>query len=102
MSRDNPTPAERELLALLAEECGEVVQIVGKCLRHGILSWNPNVGERPNNQDLLEKELGDLFAAVELLENYGVVAPHMIAKAKASKLERVGEYLHHADVKKRA
>ena len=29
------TPAEAERLALLMEECGEVVQIIGKVLRHG-------------------------------------------------------------------
>lgn len=29
------SPAEVERLALLAEECGEVIQTVGKILRHG-------------------------------------------------------------------
>ena len=29
------TPAETERLAILAEECGEVIQAVGKILRHG-------------------------------------------------------------------
>ena len=29
------TPAEAKRLALLAEECGEVLQAIGKVLRHG-------------------------------------------------------------------
>lgn len=32
---NNLTPGEAERLAMLAEECGEVIQAVGKILRHG-------------------------------------------------------------------
>ena len=32
---NNLTPGEAERLAILAEECGEVIQIIGKILRHG-------------------------------------------------------------------
>src|SRR5579872_899269 len=35
------TPAQIERLALLAEECGEVMQAVSKILRHGYESRNP-------------------------------------------------------------
>lgn len=57
------TPAEAERLAMLAEECAEVIQIIGKILRHGYESHHP---ETPDitNRDLLGNELIDL-AAVE-------------------------------------
>lgn len=59
------TDAQLERLAILAEECGEVVKVVGKILRHGLGSINPLTGE--SNRHLLEKELGDVLAAMELL-----------------------------------
>lgn len=36
------TPAEAERLAMLSEECGEVIQIIGKILRHGYDSYHPD------------------------------------------------------------
>lgn len=91
-------PAEAEALALLAEECGEVIQVVGKILRHGLNSTHPNDPGGPDNRDLLAKELGDVRAAVAILLWHGVVFEHRIANAEHSKLERVGMYLHHAEV----
>ena len=57
------TPAQAERLAMLAEECGEVIQIIGKILRHGYDSHHP---DRPHitNRELLQRELTD-FIAVE-------------------------------------
>jgi len=55
------TPAQAERLAMLIEECGEVIQIAGKILRHGYDSYHP---DRPHmtNRWLLQMELTDLFA----------------------------------------
>ena len=50
------TEAEAELLAILSEECGEVVQMVGKVLRHGLESDYKAKGK---NRDLLQQEIGD-------------------------------------------
>lgn len=57
------SPAQAERLAMLAEECGEVIQVIGKILRHGYDSYHP---DRPHitNRELLQRELTDL-AAVE-------------------------------------
>lgn len=57
------TPAEAERLAMLAEECGEVIQIVGKILRHGYDSYHP-VNPRVTNRQLLVKELRDVNAVL--------------------------------------
>jgi hypothetical protein len=47
----NLNPAQAERLAILAEECGEIVQVIGKILRHGFESTHPEGG--PTNRQLL-------------------------------------------------
>ena len=59
------TPAEAERLAMLAEEAAEVIQVVGKILRHGYASWHPD-NPQLDNRALLMNELAD-FNAVQLL-----------------------------------
>ncbi len=62
------TPAQAERLAMLAEECGEVVQVIGKILRHGYDSRHPNGG--PTNKELLAAELRDVDAVVRAMGRY--------------------------------
>ena len=65
---NNLTPAEAERLAMLAEECGEVIQVVGKILRHGYESYHPeNTSE--TNRDLLANEVCDLLAVVQMMDS---------------------------------
>ena len=67
------TPAEAERLAMLAEEeAAEVIQVVGKILRHGYASYHPN---KPSltNRVLLMNELADLNAVQLLMEGSGDV-----------------------------
>jgi NTP pyrophosphatase (non-canonical NTP hydrolase) len=59
------TAAEVERLAMLAEECGEVEQAVGKILRHGWESCSP-YGSK-TNRAALEREIGDVRAVVGLM-----------------------------------
>ena len=60
------TPAQAERLAMLAEECGEVIQMIGKILRHGYDSYHP---DNPSalNRSLLGRELTDLYAVASAL-----------------------------------
>lgn len=87
------TPAEIERLALLAEECGEVVQIVGKILRHGYESYHPDGYD--SNRQLLTKELGDLYAALEMMTKADDLKMIEVLDAAQCKAGRVSEYLHH-------
>lgn len=87
------SPALAERLALLSEECGEVVQVIGKIQRHGIESRHPDGG--PTNRQLLEKELGDTYAVLLLLTRAGDVTPEHIALHKDAKLRNVQQWLHH-------
>lgn len=89
------TPAQAERLAMLAEECGEVIQIVGKILRHGYDSHHP-VNPRVSNRDLLAKELRDVNAVLmamgrDELREYSV-------QDVIGVWERKLQYTHHQEV----
>lgn len=90
------TPEQTEALAILAEECAEVVQVVGKILRHGLRSCHPDGG--PDNRALLESECGDLLAALSIAEHAGIARATHMRIARDGKLQRVGRYLHHTTV----
>jgi NTP pyrophosphatase (non-canonical NTP hydrolase) len=94
------TPAEAELLALLSEECGELVQAIGKTLRHGLDSVNPMLppGTSQSNRGWLEKEMGDVRAAMILLCQAGITdmaAVHSLSNVKHASVQ---QWLHHAKV----
>ena len=90
------TAAEIERLALLAEECGEVIQAVGKILRHGYESTHPDGGA--TNRELLEEELGDLRHAQDRMTLAKDVNVRAIEEAKQEKAERITAYLHHQQI----
>lgn len=86
------TPAQTERLAMLAEECGEVIQIVGKILRHGLHSAHPDT--HASNKALLTLEMTDLMAVMAMVESHGesyAIETPAIATATARKLS----YSHH-------
>lgn len=60
----------REILLILQEECAEVTQAVSKCLRFGPDQMKPN--KPMTNIQMLEEELGDLLAMVELITDNNV------------------------------
>ncbi len=87
------TSAEYERLALLMEECGEAVQIIGKILRHGYGSYHPDNHEQ-DNRELLEKELGHIIFAMKLMRKKKDVSGVSIKAYMAEKEEDISEYLH--------
>ena len=87
------TPAEAERLALLSEECAEVIMAIGKILRHGFESRHPDGG--PTNRQTLERECGDLRYAVLLMTSSGDLREEKIAESAVAKALRVVQYLHH-------
>lgn len=101
MSNDNfneLSNAEAERLALIAEECGEVVQAIGKILRHGYESTSPFDPERTTNRTALEKECGDLRAVIAFAAVNGDLDEIEIEHHLRQKTERLlgGEcYTHH-------
>jgi NTP pyrophosphatase (non-canonical NTP hydrolase) len=90
---NNLTPAQVELLAILAEECAEVVQSVCKVLRHGYESTNN--GKLPcTNREDLEREMGDLRAAMILLCESGDADKATVHHYADRKL-KAPRYTHH-------
>lgn len=87
------TPAEAERLALLAEECGEVMQAIGKVLRHGFESTHPDGG--PTNRDALERECGDVYHAIWRLIGAGDIDGNGMSQRADDKAKSVVRYLHH-------
>lgn len=92
------SPAEAERLAFLAEEMAEATQIIGKILRHGYEScdptWRGPEDERPpTNRELLQKEMGDVQCALDLM----MVDLHgqSIARRCADKHRSVQQWMHH-------
>lgn len=68
------TDRQIEALALVSEESGEVVQVVGKILRHGLESYHPN-NLQETNRHLLRKELTDVLAAINILVDAEIIDP---------------------------
>lgn len=89
----NLTPAEIERLALLSEEMGEAQQVIGKILRHGYESCHPNGG--PKNRELLEKEIGDVRAAISLMMRKNDIYAPALWQHESNKEQSVKPYLHH-------
>jgi NTP pyrophosphatase (non-canonical NTP hydrolase) len=89
------TPAQSERLAILAEECGEVVQIVGKILRHGYESQHPNAPQGETNRVLLARELGDVHTAMDWMASTHDFDLEEFRNHAVAKRKRLSAYLHH-------
>jgi NTP pyrophosphatase (non-canonical NTP hydrolase) len=81
----------REVLLILQEECAEVTQAVSKCFRFGPDQMKP--GKNRTNLNMLEEEIGDLLAMVELLTDLDIgVTPEGVAIAKKNKFEKLKQW----------
>lgn len=89
------TPAEAERLALLAEEMGETIQVIGKILRHGYESFNPFFREGGTNRDLLAKEVADALVIIDMLIDAGDISESDLEDRKRVKRHKIVDYLHH-------
>jgi NTP pyrophosphatase (non-canonical NTP hydrolase) len=92
------TDSQLERLAILSEEMGEAQQAIGKILRHGYESHNPDVPKAGwSNRHDLEKELGDVLFAVEMLWVSLDVSGHAVHQRKIAKSDKIKPYLHHQE-----
>lgn len=80
-------------LHLLKEECMEVGMVASKALRFGLTDCDPDQeGSLPKYQ-LLEQEIGDLLAIVDILLNNNIgVTWKGIAAAKKKKFKKLAKY----------
>lgn len=87
--------AELERLAILAEECGEVQQMVGKIIRHGYYSYHPSDVTQRKNKDYLIDEIGDILWIVLLMIEKNDINISDLVKRMNHKEEKSKKYLHH-------
>lgn len=82
------------LLACLAEEAAEVGQAIGKALRFGLTD-----GRTPDttNADDIARELNDLFAVAEMLEDCGALPRRAILQDAGAKRERIAKWMEYAE-----
>jgi len=87
------TRADIERLAVLAEECGEVAKAVSKVLRHGYKGASPFGG--PNHKVTLEREMGNVRAAIDMMITAGDVRGGDVQHWRCSKRANGWKYMHH-------
>lgn len=90
------TKAQVEILTLLMEECGEVIQAAAKCLRHGEDGYNPFDAHGPSNRDGLNKELGHVMLAFQLALEQGIVDEAAVERYARRKRDTIARWLHHS------
>ena len=64
----NSLDARQQLLVITMEECAELIQACSKCLRRGELY------EHSDSETELKKEVGDVYAMLELLVEWDVLS----------------------------
>ena len=72
-----------ELLVILQEECGEVIQEVAKLHRFGLL---------PDNLERFKKELGDLQCMINLCQEYDLISFEELDKYSDMKYNKLKEW----------
>jgi len=83
------TEGEAERLAMLAEECAEVIKVIGKILRHGYDNSHPDYDNVPN-RDFLTLEVTDVLAVIEMMNSdFAIIGD--VDESIAKKLK----YAHH-------
>lgn len=85
------------LLACLAEECAEVQHLVGKSLRFGI--ENKPEGRAEPNSELIVRELIDILAVWEMLEDDSALERVdfcKLEKMQDAKKARVEKYMNYS------
>ena len=99
---------EQHLLVCLAEECAEIQKEVMKILRFGMIKKDdkPHVTlkgkEVPPNHESLKREIVDMFAVLEMLEESGTLdfdklnmgEGDEMLQAKKTKVAAYMEYAH--------
>ena len=87
--------AERERLAILAEECAEIIHIVSKIQRHGFESCDPGDRLRVTNRDLLDGELQDLSWIVGMMVKEKDIPTRGMTDMELKRIQRRKEkFLH--------
>lgn len=86
---------ELERIGIIVEELGETCQVLGKIIRHGLESKNPIIENSLTNRQLLEKEIGDVYNAVDMMAEENMVSKEKILKNADIKSASIEMWLHY-------
>jgi len=82
-------------LVILMEECAETIKVASKILRFGIDNFSPS--EDKLNFEVLEQEIGDVQAMVDILvENNIGISKEGIEEARQKKIRKLIKYYKEA------
>ena len=95
MSNSGLTSYQDELLEILAEECGEMVQEKSKIFRFGYEEQSEHIKGK-THRECLEQEIGDLLAMIEMIVDSDIgITYNGIEAAKQRKLKKVPKWMTH-------
>jgi hypothetical protein len=80
----------KEALGILQEECAEVIVEVSKCNRFGLESIHYKTGLK--HSKMLELEVGDMLALVDILVEQGILDLAELEIAKANKKRKLEQW----------
>lgn len=80
----------KEALVILQEESAEVVQEISKCFRFGLDNQHYKTGLK--HVTMLETEVGDVLALVDILVDQGILNTSNLEAAKAAKKEKLKQW----------
>ena len=80
----------QEALDILQEECAEVIVEVSKCRRFGLDSKHYKTGLA--HSTMLENEIGDVLAMVNILLEQGVISQTNLDVAKQNKKDKLKKW----------
>ena len=78
--------ARQQLLVILMEECGELIQACSKCLRRGELF------QYSDSESELIKEAGDVYTMLDLLHEWDVVSWNDIEERRDVKRQKLSRW----------
>jgi len=94
---NNLSPGELERIALLTEECGEVLQEIGKVLRYGYEGSHPKYGEK-NSRERLQQEIADVLVIITLMIKENDININELAKCMKFKRNKINRALRYNKV----
>jgi len=86
--------AQTEALDILQEECGELIVILSKVKRFGLMSENPEQPGVSARQRLIQ-EIGDVLALADLVCRHYQIGTLEIELAKQRKFDKLKLYSKH-------
>ena len=81
-----------EILVILQEECAEVTQAISKIHRFGLGHEHIGSGRGLTNTAILEEEVGDLLAMIDLLKDNGVLTEDGLERSKQAKFTKLKKW----------